>query len=162
MWLCVKCSRASNITLSEHQGDFVSPPRVSAKIELELSPGDAETLRLALCVSSERREALDGAQRILSSLPYDCGGMVGAAAAHLGMPPEEVGAAMELVRGVLENPLHSAAPRRELWQFSISGDLPIICCDGRAAEANKLLRRFCLLRSCGAECELVFFSEEHG
>lgn len=162
LWLCVKCSRASTITLSERRGEFVSPPRVSAKIELELSPGDAETLRLAICVSPERREALDGAQRILSSLPYDCGGMVGAAAAHLGMPPEEVGAAMELVRPVLENPLRSAAPRRELWQFSISGDLPLICCDGRSAEASKLLRRFCLLRSCGVECELVFFSEEHG
>ena len=50
----------------------------------------------------------------------------------------------------------------ELWQYGISGDLPIICCDGRAAETEALLRAFCLLKSCGMDADLLFFSDEHG
>lgn len=79
----------------------------------------------------------------------------------LGMSAAEIGAAMELLPALL-SPVCHAAPRRELWPFGISGDLPILCCRADAAECLPLLRRFCLLKSCGAECELVYLSAEQG
>ena len=88
--------------------------------------------------------------------------MVGAAAVHLGMRQEEVGAAMELVLPLWENRLSAAAPKRELWRYGISGDLPILCCEGNAPDSEKLLRRFCLLKSCGLNADLVYFSDEQG
>ena len=77
------------------------------------------------------------------------------------MSAAEIGAAMELLPALL-SPVCHAAPRRELWPFGISGDLPILCCRADAAECLPLLRRFCLLKSCGAECELVYLSAEQG
>ena len=81
---------------------------------------------------------------------------------HLGMSQEEVGAAMEQVLPLWKNRLSAAAPRRELWRYGISGDLPILCCEGNSPDSEKLLRRFCLLKSCGLNADLIFFSDEQG
>ena len=78
------------------------------------------------------------------------------------MSGDETGAAMAMLPALIENPLHEAAPRRELWRYGISGDLPLICCEGRAQEAEPLLRQFCLLKSCGVDADLVYLSPEHG
>ena len=67
-----------------------------------------------------------------------------------------------MLQALIENLLHEAAPRRELWRYGISGDLPLICCEGRAQEAEPLLRQFCLLKSCGVDADLVYLSPEHG
>ena len=88
--------------------------------------------------------------------------MPDAAAIHLGMNAAELGAAMELVLPLWRNTLSNAAPQSELWRYGISGDLPIICCDGGAVETEKLLRRFCLLKSCGLDAELVYLTREQG
>ena len=88
--------------------------------------------------------------------------MLRAAAARLSMSAEETDAAMALVLPLWENRLLKAAPRRELWRWGVSGDLPILLCQAGAAEQDWLLRAFCLLKSCSLESELVFLSREEG
>ena len=107
-------------------------------------------------------DAKAGAVRILASGSERAGCMPAAAALHLGMSEDELGAAMELVLPLWRNTLSAAVPQSALWQYGISGDLPLICCDGGAVEAEKLLKQFCLLKSCGLDAELVYLSDEQG
>ena len=88
--------------------------------------------------------------------------MTRAASLRLGMSGDELGEAMELVLPLWENRLLGAAPKSALWRWGVSGDLPLICCEAGAAESERLLRCFCLLKSCGLEAELVYLSDEHG
>ena len=153
LWLCLRCEPPcrwrSDLRL----------PLVSAELVLSLRAGEERIIRLALCLASSPREALDGAARILDSPGR--GEMVSAAAARLGMNAGEVGAAMALLPALLTPP-SLAAPRRELWPFGISGDLPLLCVEPRAIEALPLLRRWLLLKSCGLEADLVYLSDEQG
>ena len=158
LWLCLRCDQPALFSAEEGgEGPCLADPFVTADTALTVGPEGA-SLRYALCLGDSRAAALAGAERIL--LRGESGGMVGAAA-HLGMSAAETGAAMALLRP-LARPLSGAASRKELWQYGISGDLPLICCDGQAVEALPLLKRFCLLKSCGADCELVYLSGEQG
>ncbi len=160
LWLCLACDGPAVFSGQEGQeSGWLSHPRTSAELRLELSAGEERRIRFALCLGRSRAEALEGAARILEGA--EAGRMVGAAAAHLGMSAAETGAAMELLPA-LYAPLSAAPPRQDLWPYGISGDFPLLCCEGRAQEALPLLRRFCLLKSCGAEAELVYFSDEQG
>lgn len=160
IWLCVCCSRPAEYS-AERIGDrqSLSDPFVSVSTAADLPAGGALEISFALCLGYTREDALEGAKRILSSC--DKGSMTGAAAIHLGMNGGEMGAAMELLPQLL-TPVTGAAARRELWQYGVSGDMPIICCDANAPEALDLLRRFCLLRSSGVECEMIYFTDEQG
>ena len=124
-----------------------------------LSPGRGWSLRLSLCLGESREQALDGAKAILPG--EDRSMLLGALAQRLGMEAREIGAAFSLLRQ-LPKPLSAAAPRRELWPWGISGDEPLLCCDGQDAQALPLLRRFLLLKSCGRPGELVILSREEG
>ncbi len=160
LWLCFACSSPAAFSGEEGQsGGWLARPRAEARLRLRLRQGETETLRFALCLGRSRDQALAGAERMLRRA--EKGGMVGAVAAHLGMGAAETGAAMALLTPLCR-PLSAAAPRRDLWPYGISGDLPILCCDGRALEALPLLRRFCLLKSCGMETDLVYLSDEEG
>ena len=161
LWLCAACSMNAEYSAGDNgQPGFLSSPRVRVRIPLRIRPGKSSELTFALSVGGTAAEALDAAERILVSPA--AGNMVGAAAKRLGMSRDEVGAAMDYVLPLWENSFTNASPKRELWKYGVSGDLPIICCDGRAAEAESLLRAFCLLKSCGMEADLLFFSDEHG
>ncbi len=163
LWLCLACDAEAEFS-SDIKGALrhISAPFVTAGLNIRLEPGRKSSFAFALCVSDSASSAHEGALRILHGERSLRGGMVGAAAGLLGLSSGETGAAMELLES-LENPaLRQAAPRRDLWSYGISGDLPIICCDGRAAESEKLLKRFCLLKSCGVEADLVYFSDEQG
>ena len=163
LWLCAACSERAELSADGHGGlGPLSAPLVSLRVSLALEAGETRRVLFALCLSPERAEAEAGAERMLLSRGAAPGCMLGAAAAHLGMSGEELGAAMDMAAPLWQRPLHRAAARRELWQYGISGELPIICCDGRASESDRLLRRFCLLKSCGLNAELVFFSDEAG
>lgn len=163
LWLCLACSESAEFSADRDGGlGALAAPLVRARVRLPLRRGETVTLLFALCMSPERAEAMAGAERILLSRGANPGCMPGAAASLLGMSGQELGAAMELAAPLTENPLSEAAPRSDLWQYGISGDLPIICCDGRSSESDKLLRRFCLLKSCGLNSELVYFSDEAG
>ena len=151
LWLCAACDREARFAFDA--------PLLRVEASLSARAGTVETLRLALCAAASAEEALEGARRILRG--QERGNMVSAAALRLGMAREETGAAMALLRA-LDTPLCAAAPRRALWPYGISGELPLLCCRADAREALPLLRRFLLLRCCGALCELVYLSGELG
>ena len=162
-WLCVALSEDAELSAGGTAlPGWLSAPEVSAKIKFSLAPDAAKTVRLTLCLAGTRAEALDGALRLLAAGELDRGSMCSASSALTGMSGDETGAAMAMLPALIENPLHEAAPRRELWRYGISGDLPLICCEGRAQEAEPLLRQFCLLKSCGVDADLVYLSPEHG
>ena len=163
LWLCLASSEAASFSADRKGGcGSLSQPLVSCTVTLALKAGESRDVRFALAYAAGRDEALKSARAILAGSATDRGNMVGAAAMHLKMNGQEVGAAMELFRELWLNRLSDAAPKRDLWQYGVSGDEPIICCDSRAVEAESLLRRFCLLKSCGAEGELVYLSDEQG
>ncbi len=150
LWLCI---RADAPFQAETEGTLL------LRLPFRLQPGENRELRLALCLGEDREAALQGAEEVLES--GDRADLVGALALRLGMSSRELGAAMGLLP-LLHRPLHAAAPRRELWPWGISGDYPLLVCDGRSPEALPLLRRFLLLKSCGQEAELVYLSDELG
>lgn len=163
LWMCLLCSQDCQFEADRKGGlGSLSQPWVRARCQVLLDGDRVRSLRFALCLGDSREEALAGARRILKQGGGPQVSMVGAAAVHLGMSQEEVGAAMELVLPLWQNRLSAALPRRELWQYGISGDLPILCCEGNAPDSEKLLRRFCLLKSCGLNADLVYFSDEQG
>ena len=151
LWLCVLC---------DMPGDWrFRDACLRGRFPLTLKPGEERSLRLSLCLGSTRNEAMEGAQRLLYAGDRGC--MVSAAAARLGLDSEHIGAAMALLPALLR-PVSGAAPRRELWPYGVSGDLPLLCCDERAVESLPLLRSFCLLKSCGIHADLVYLSGETG
>ena len=153
LWLCLACSLPvvcrSDLRL----------PLVGLELSLALDFAETRTLCFALCAGPDRTAALQGARRILRGSGR--GNMVSAAAARLALSAGEVGAAMGLLAALERSP-SLAAPRRALWPHGVSGDYPLLCCDAGAVEALPLLRRWLLLKSCGAEAELVFLSSEQG
>lgn len=130
------------------------------RLRIKLEKGGRKELRYALCVASSEEEAIEGARRILAGC--DAGCMVSAAASRLEMTAAETGAAMALLPDILEPKLKAAAAKKELWQYGISGDRPIISCPVNAAEALSLLKQFCLLKSCGIDADLVYLSPQQG
>lgn len=153
LWLCLKGGEG---TVCEAD---LRLPLAAAACPLSLKAGESRTLCFALCLGANAEEAEAGAARILDS--RERGSMVSAAAARLGLSAAELGGAMALLPA-LAQPLAEAAPRRELWPYGVSGDYPILAADARAVEAPALLSQWLLLKSCGAESELVFLSEEQG
>ena len=153
LWLCLACDEPAVCC-----GDL-RLPLVGLELRLPLALGETRALRFALCAGPRREAALQGARRILRG--DDRGNLVSAAASRLGMNAGEVGAAMELLPALEGRPAF-ALPRQELWPYGVSGDYPMLCCEAGAVEALALLRRFLLLKSCGAEAELVYLSEEQG
>ena len=151
---CLACDHPANFTADEQGGAkaLVSPYLCAAVTVPQTRAGQTATLRFAICIGTDAQSARDGAARVLTAGAYG-GSMPDAAAIHSGMNAAELGAAMELVLPLWRNVLSNAAPQSELWRYGISGDLPVICCDGGAVETEKLLRRFCLLKSCGLDAE---------
>ncbi len=162
LWLCLACSESAVFSADSGGGTgALAEPFVKAMAALRLREGGAK-LRFALSVGGSEKEAVEAARRIVFACDSRSGAMAGAAGARLGMSADEFGRAMELVLPLWKNRLYNAQPQRELWQYGISGDLPIICCDGDGAEAQWLTKAFCLIKSCGMEAELVFFSTQQG
>lgn len=163
LWLCLLCSQDCQFEADRKGGlGPLSQPWVKGRCQVLLDGDRARSLRFALCLGDSREQALTGAGRILRQGGGPQASMVGAAAVHLGMGQEEVGAAMELVLPLWRNRLSAAVPRQELWRYGVSGDLPILCCEGNSPDSEKLLRRFCLLKSCGLNADLIYFSDEQG
>lgn len=163
LWLALVCNEPAGFEADRKGGSGnLSQPFVKCRVGISLKAGENRELRFAMGIARERDEAEKSARRILGAAGSDRGNMVAAAALHLKMSVEEVGAAMELVRQLWNQRLSEAEPKSALWQYGISGDMPIVCCDGRAVEAEALLRRFCLLKSCNVEGELVYLSDEQG
>ena len=151
LWLCLRCDREADLSFDA--------PELRVSLPLSLQPGKAESAALALCIGMDAESALRGAEHILRE-PQP-GRMAEAAAARLGMTAAEIGETMALLPA-LASPLAGAAPKRELWPYGISGDVPLLCCRGEQKEALPLLRQFLLLKSCGGETELCYLSDALG
>lgn len=162
-WLCLACDRPMQ-AVAERVGNegAISEPFVHAAVDISMKAAERFTLRFAICVGATREEAYAGAQHMLAIGPAEYGAMVSACASLTHMEPKELDAAMELVGRLWF--VRAARPfpdKRSLWQYGISGDLPIICCEN-AEEAEALTRQFCLIRSCGIYADLVFLTDEGG
>ena len=149
-WLCLA---------SRPQGRFTYGRTLCLSIPFSLRAGESGELCLSLCVGFTPEEALRGAKAILEA--RDRADLVGALAQRLGLSAPEIGAAMGLLP-LLQRPVQDAAPKAALWPYGISGDEPLLVCEGRATEALPLLRRFLLLKSCGQAGELVYLTDEQG
>ena len=149
-WLCLLAG----------SGAKVETGRVcTLRLSFSLRAGEERELCLALCPGESREAALTGARQILQG--RERSELVGAFARRLGLGGREIGLAMGMLP-LLQRPLYLAAPRRELWPWGISGDEPLLVCDARSGEAEALLRRFLLLKSCGQAGELVYYTDEAG
>ena len=162
-WLCLRASLPLSLSADENGGlGWLSRPFVHAEAELPLPAGEKAELRFALCLAQTADAAFSAAGRLLEAGENERGRMVGGAATLLGMSPTEIGRAMELLPALAEPRLPGAAPKRALWPFGLSGELPILCCRAEDRDAEALLARFLLLRSAGIEAELVYLSDEEG
>ena len=163
LWLCL-ASNAPAAFGADARGGLgpLVTPRLTARVEPALKRRRPRELCFVLTLGRSADEAFGAAGRLLEAPADSAGNMPRAAALRLGLSGEALGEAMDLVLPLWENRRLDAAPRPALWRWGISGDLPIIACRAGAAEADKLLRRFCLLKSCGLESELVFLSDEQG
>ena len=162
-WLCLRADRPLLFSADEKGGlGWLSRPMVCAGAELSLAAGEKTELRFALCLADGPEAALAGAERLLASAAVERGRMIGGAATLLGLSTAEIGRAMELLPALTEPRLYEAAPKRALWPYGLSGDLPILCCRSEEREAEALLGRFLLLRGAGLEADLVYLSGEDG
>lgn len=163
LYLCIACSESAEFEADRKGGSgSLSQPWVRCSASVELKAGESREVRFALGFSTERDEAIKSARRILAASSYERGNMTGAAALHLKMGGDEVGSAMDMLTKLWENRVSNAEPKSALWQYGISGDYPMICCDSRAVESENVLKSFCLLKSCGVDAELVYLSDEQG
>ena len=162
-WLCLAADAPAVFDADARGGlGALLSPLVSARVTLSVTANRKTFVRFALALGRSADEAIGAAARILAAPSDAAGNMTRAAALRLGMSGEELGEAMDLVLPLWENRLMNAAPKSALWRWGISGDVPLICCEAGAAESERLLRAFCLLKSCGLEAELVYLSDEHG
>ena len=162
LWLCLSADVPLSFPGAEEGKTWYSEPCIAAECELEIAVGRETCVTFALCLNTVEKDAFEGCQRILFSEAEEYGSMVSAAAAHLGMSSADTGYAMELLQSLWRGTLHGAVSRKALWPCGISGDLPLIGCDGKAQELSKAVKCFCLLKSCLAEAEMAVFTNEQG
>lgn len=142
---------------------------VAARVKLHLAPLQRVTVRFALSYAQNGQDALSGAMRTLESENAPALSRLDASARLLGLTQADVTQAMDFVcalsfplrREPLENGALSgpALGQSALWQFGISGDLPILLvrADGQDAETavSRLIRQHRLLITNGYVCDLV-------
>ena len=163
LWLCLGSDLELRFKADRAGGlGAAADPRVCCEGQLTLRRGRETRAQFALCLAASRDAALAGAGRMLAEGRPAAGAMLRWAALRLGMNAAQIDRAMELVLPLRQNRLADACPRRALWRWGVSGELPILCCEAEARESEELLRAFCLLKSCGLEAELVFLSQEAG
>ena len=167
LWLCISCNRTVRFSADRHGGTgALSSPLVRVRHSGVLRSGQRLSMRFCICLADTKESAFEGAQHMLATGPSEYGSMVSAYASVLNLGERQVAKAMDDVFA-LHFRLRADAPfdaKERLWQYGISGDLPIILCPmGKERhEVSELVRRFCLLLSCGMQAELVFISDEGG
>lgn len=163
MWLCLACDEPMTVKTGGAADDgFLSYPTVEAAVSVSLKSGKQLEARFVLCVAGSPEEAYSGAQHMLVIGPSEYGAMVPACASVMHMSAREVEAAMATLRALRFISAKTPFPAKSsLWRFGLSGDLPIICCDG-GQDTESVTKQFCLLRSCGVYADLVFLTDEGG
>ncbi len=163
LWLCVACDREVCLSADRHGGlGSLSAPFVTVSAGLSLRAGERVGVGFAICAGITRDEAFEGAQRLLVSGGSNRGGMLSAAASLLGMDASEIGGTMDMLPALYFGCPADGVPGRALWPYGVPGDMPIIVADGDGTDAIKTVKRFCLLKSCGVEAELIYLTDEQG
>lgn len=162
-WLCLLPSSPMAFSADERGGlGQLAHPLLTAEGTIPLDSRGEGALSVALCIGLSHDEALDGARRMLADGGRSRGCMLSAAATLLGLSAAEIGESLLSAYRMHAFAPIGAAPKRELWPYAISGELPILCCDGEARERDALLKRFLLLKSVGLDGDLVYLSDQGG
>lgn len=167
VWMCIASDRKMSFKADRNGGTgHLSAPFVCAATEVSLKAGERMKVRFALCVGMTSDDAYAGAQRMLAIGPAEFGAMVSACASITGMGAREVDSAMCMIKSLwFTSAEKSFISKQKLWQYGVSGDMPIIVCPSAEVSreaAESLTKQFCLLRSCGIYCDLVFLTDEGG
>ena len=162
-WLCLACDKPMAAKTGGSADDgFLSCPTVEAAVNFSLKAGEQLSVRFALCVADSPEDAYSGAQHMLVIGPSEYGAMVSACASVTHMSAREVESAMTMLQNLRFISAKTPFPAKSsLWRCGLSGDIPIICCDG-AQNVESVTKQFCLLRSCGVYADLVFLTDEGG
>ncbi len=162
-WLCLACDKPMTAkTGGSANNGFLSYPAVEVAVNFSLKAGEQLNTRFALCVADSSEEAYSGAQHMLVIGPSEYGAMVSACASLTHMSAREIESAMAMLQSLRFVSARTPFPAKSsLWRYGLSGDLPIICCDG-AQDVESVTKQFCLLRSCGVCADLVFLTDEGG
>lgn len=143
---------------------WLNEPYVFASMPIRVAEGAEHAATLVLTVGGSENEVYSSACRLLTG---DGGGSSYSAecAARLGLTEKETAAAMALLPE-LRFPRPSPLPRRELWSFGISGDLPVLVRSASSAEelseAEAHIRALSFLSSLGCAYDLVLLCDEGG
>ena len=162
-WLCLACSKPMTAKTGGTSDDgFLSYPAIEAAVNVSLKAGEQFDARFALCIADSPEDAYSGAQHMLVIGPSEYGAMVSACASVTHMSSREIEDAMGMLKSLRFISAKTPFPAKSsLWRCGLSGDLPIICCDG-TQDVESVTKQFCLLRSCGVYADLVFLTDEGG
>lgn len=144
---------------------FLTDPLVTASCHISLAPNETARIRFALALAYCEADALCAATEILADkrsadLPQT-------AATVLGMTTQDIENAFNMLPDlVFPTAPRSGTRQSELWQFGISGDLPIVAAEyadnAQMPHAQKLMDAHLFLCGCGADFDLVFLSSDGG
>ena len=142
-------------------------PCLMVRLPVRLRPGESCALRLALGVSDRLDAAADTAQRLLEGRE-EPGGMLAPIAQRLGLDQVQALGAFALLRHLasVRPGAEGRPPQCELWQFGISGDLPIAAAPLEGGVGEDKIGLWCaqhrFLTRAGWPFDLVFLAEEGG
>ena len=145
----------------------VLDPCLMVRLPVRLRPGESCALRLALGVSDRLDAAADTAQRLLEGRE-EPGGMLAPIAQRLGLDQVQALGAFALLRHLasVRPGAEGRPPQCELWQFGISGDLPIAAAPLEGGVGEDKIGLWCaqhrFLTRAGWPFDLVFLAEEGG
>ena len=160
LFLAVSCSAPCSMLAEDGGSGSGTLLRPRVRMRAPFAAG-GEPLRFAICCSGAADEAIEAAKRLLVSTPSG-GGYVGACASMLGMSAAAVEGAWDIARAIRRFRPRSAAAEESCRAAGVTGVLPLLLCRGGAKEEDELLSQFCLLKSCGTDCELAVASSEAG
>jgi len=167
LWLCLACDKTALFSADRDGGTgHLSAPLVTVKSPFSLKAGEHFSIRLALCVGDSAEGAFIGAQRMLAMGVSEFGSMPSACAVMLQMSTAELDLAMSMIGSLwFEKAEKPFVSKQKLWQYGISGDMPIIFCPIDKSDSEtvqSVTKQFCLLRACGVYADLVFLCDEGG
>ena len=168
-WLCLAADAGAGFraNIDGEPLGALSHPYVTARVPLELKPGETARLRFALAFAAGEDEAFASAQRTLHAGAAQLADLASALGAVYGLAPEYLDAIPALAgrlsfpRAISDDP----PAKEELWAAGISGDFPIVAAragEGDAALIASLAARHALMRMCGVKADLVFLTSDGG
>lgn len=145
----------------------LSDPYVCASMDLRLANGTDNTLTIAIAVGTNEQETFDAVHRILIEPDSRSADFTASYAKNIGMNEKQLEMAMDLLKTVsYPAPKHLDIPVSGLWQFGISGDLPIVTREIHSTDdlENAATMVLChnLLCAIGHCFDLVFITDEGG